>query len=128
MPAAVALSHARIAQRAINVLDLGRSVAFYKKKLNLKHLFTVPKMGFFDCGGIRLMLAIPESPEFDDPSSLLYFTGDDIHAVFTGVSARRVRIEEPPHLIAKIDTYDLWMAFLRDSENNLLRLMSNVAR
>ena len=128
MLAATDLSQARIGQISINVHDLERAVAFYKETLNLKHLFTVPKMGFFDCGGIRLMLAVPESPEFDHPSSVLYFNVDDIQAVFTSLSGRGVRFEGPPHLIAKMDTYDLWMAFFRDSENNLLSLMSNVVR
>ena len=61
MLAATDLSEARIGQISVNVHDLERAVAFYKEKLNLKHLFTVPKMGFFDCGGVRLMLAVPES-------------------------------------------------------------------
>jgi hypothetical protein len=45
----------------------------------MKHLFTVPpKMAFFDCVGIRLMLAIPERPDLDHPSSILYFKVPDI--------------------------------------------------
>ena len=55
------LGKARIGQISITVHDLERAVAFYKETLNLKHLFTVPKMDFFDCGGVRLMLAVPES-------------------------------------------------------------------
>jgi len=128
MPSATDLSQARIGQISITVHDLDRAVTFYKEKLSLKHLFTVSKLGFFDCGGIRLMLAVPESPEFDHPSSVLYFSVDDIQTVFTSLSERGVRFEGPPQLIAKMDSYDLWMAFFRDSENNLLSLMSNVAR
>ena len=81
MQATTDLSEARIGQISINVHDLERAVAFYKEKLNLKHLFTVPKMGFFDCGGIQLMLAVPESTEFDHPSSVLYFSVDDIRTI-----------------------------------------------
>ena len=128
MPDATDLSQTRIGQISITVHDLDRAVAFYSQTLGLKHLFTVSKLGFFDCGGIRLMLAVPESPEFDHPSSVLYFSVDDIQAVFTSLSERGVRFERPPHLIAKMDSYDLWMASFRDSENNLLSLMSNVAR
>ena len=128
MPGAIDLEQARIGQISITVHDLERAVAFYKETLKLKHLFTVPKMGFFDCGGIRLMLAVPESPEFDHPCSVLYFSVDDIQAIFANLSERGVRFEGPPHLIARMDSYDLWMAFFRDSENNLLSLMSNVAR
>jgi methylmalonyl-CoA/ethylmalonyl-CoA epimerase len=128
MPGATDLSQARIGPIYITVHDLDRAVAFYKEKLGLKHLFTVSKLGFFDCGGIRLMLAVPESPEFDHPSSVVYFGVDDIQTVFTNLSEGGVQFERPPHLIAKMDSYDLWMAFFRDSENNLLSLMSNVAR
>ena len=128
MPGTTDLSQTRIGQISITVHNLDRAVAFYSQTLGLKHLFTVSKLGFFDCGGIRLMLAVPESPEFDHPSSVLYFSVDDIQAVFTSLSERGVRFEGPPHLIAKMESYDLWMAFFRDSENNLLSLMSNVAR
>jgi hypothetical protein len=31
-----------------------------------------------------------------------------------------------PHLIAKLPDHDLWMGFFRDSENNLVGLMSEV--
>jgi catechol 2,3-dioxygenase-like lactoylglutathione lyase family enzyme len=128
MPETSDLGQAQIGQISITVHDLDRAVAFYKDKLGLRHLFTVSKLGFFDCGGIRLMLAVPESPEFDHPSSVLYFNVNDIQTVFTGLSERGIRFEGPPHLIAKMDNYDLWMAFFRDSENNLLSLMSNVPR
>ncbi len=128
MPDEIDLGQAQIGQISINVHDLNRAVVFYKEKLGLKHLFTVPKLSFFDSGGIRLMLAVPERPEFDHPSSVLYFSVADIQTVFTSLSERGVRFEGPPHLIAKMDTYDLWMAFFRDSENNLLGLMSNLPR
>ena len=57
MPDEIDLGQAQIGQISINVHDLDRAVVFYKEKLGLKHLFTVPKLSFFDCGGIRLMLA-----------------------------------------------------------------------
>lgn len=33
-----------------------------------------------------------------------------------------------PHFIAEMDTYDLWMAFFRESQNNLLSALSDVPR
>jgi len=119
---------AQIWQIAINAHDLERAVNFYRDRLGMKHLFTVPKMAFFDCGGIRLMLGLPEKLEFDHPSSILYFKVADIQAAFQTLSAREVRFEDQPHLIAKMPDHDLWMAFFRDSENNLLALMSEVLR
>jgi len=34
---------------------------------------------------------------------------------------------DEPHLIARMPTHELWMTHFRDSENNLLALMSEVA-
>lgn len=117
----------QIGQIALNVHDLERAVAFYRDKLGIKHLFTVPKMAFFECGGIRLMLGLPEKPEFDHPSSIIYFKVDDIQIAFRTLSSRGVSFEGDPHLVAKMPTHDLWMAFFRDSENNLFALMSEEA-
>jgi len=39
-----------------------------------------------------------------------------------------VRFEGKPHLIARMEDHDLWMCFLRDSEGNLLGLMSEVSK
>ncbi len=118
----------QIGQIAINVHDLERAVGFYRDKLGLKHLFSVPKMAFFDCGGIRLMLSAPERPEFDHPSSVLYFKVSDIHAAQESMSASGVSFEAKPHHVARLDSHDLWMVFFRDSEGNLLALMSEVLR
>jgi methylmalonyl-CoA/ethylmalonyl-CoA epimerase len=115
-----------IGQIAIIVHDLERAVEFYSQKLGLNHLFSVPKLAFFDCGGIRLMLGLPEKAEFDHPSSIIYFKVADIQAAYETLSARGVHFEDNPHLVAQLETHDLWMTFFRDSENNLLSLMSEV--
>jgi methylmalonyl-CoA/ethylmalonyl-CoA epimerase len=39
-----------------------------------------------------------------------------------------VTFEDEPHLLAKMPDHDLWMTFFRDSENNMLALMSEVKR
>ena len=116
----------QIGQISVNVHDLERAAAFYRDTLGMKHLFTVPKMAFFDCNGIRLMLGLPEKPEFDHPSSVIYFKVNDIQNTFQTFSEHGVKFEDAPHLIAKMPDHDLWMAFFRDSENNLLALMSEV--
>ena len=117
-----------IGQIAVNAHDLERAEVFYRDKLGMKHLFTVPpQMAFFDCAGIRLMLSLPEKPEFDHPSSILYFNVDDIQQASQTLAGRGVQFEEQPILVANMGSYDLWMASFRDSENNLLALMSQVA-
>lgn len=117
-----------IGQIAVNAHDLDRAVGFYQDKLGMKHLFTVPpKMAFFDCAGIRLMLSLPEKPAFDHPSSIIYFKVADIQEAFHTLTERGVQFEEQPILVANMGTYDLWMAFFRDSEDNFLAMMSEVA-
>ena len=118
----------RIGQIAINVHDLKRATAFYRDTLGLRLLFTAGKLAFFDCGGVRLMLDTPEKPEFDHPSSILYFAVTDIKATHQQMVAQGVRFEDEPHVIARMPDHDLWMTFFRDSEQNLLALMSEVAR
>lgn len=118
----VALS--RIGQIAVNVRDLARAVAFYRDVLGMRYLFEIPTAAFFDCGGVRLMLGTPEGPEFDHPASVLYYRVDDLPAAYEALRARGARFEDEPHLIARLPDHELWMAFLRDSEENLLALMA----
>jgi methylmalonyl-CoA/ethylmalonyl-CoA epimerase len=119
----------RLGQVAINAKDVERAAAFYEEKLGLKLLFKAPPgLAFFDCGGVRLMLDRAEKPEFDHPSSVLYFAVPDIRAAYAKLKESGARFEDEPHLIAKMPTHDLWMTFFRDSEENLLALMSEVAR
>ncbi|MBV8049837.1 MAG: VOC family protein [Acidobacteriaceae bacterium] len=117
-----------IGQIAINAHDIERATAFYRDKLGMRFLFTTGKLAFFDCGGIRLMLDVAENPEFDHPSSILYFRVPDIDAAYRQLSNNDVVFQDKPHLIAQMPDHDLWMTFFRDSEKNLLALMSEVPR
>ena len=118
----------QIGQIAINVHNTNRAVEFYRDILGLKHLFTAGNLAFFDCGGVRLMLSPPEKPEFDHPSSILYFKVDNIQAAYDGLVHRAVKIEDQPHVVARMPDHDLWLAEFRDSEGNLMALMSEVRR
>jgi predicted enzyme related to lactoylglutathione lyase len=116
-----------IGQISVTVHELGRAVAFYRDTLGMRLLFEVPpKMAFFDCGGLRLMLAVPEEPEFNHPASILYYKVDDIQEAWEGLSESGVDLRRPPHLLARMKDHDLWMAFFRDTEGNMLALMSEV--
>ncbi len=118
-----------IEQIAVNAHDLERAVDFYRDKLGMKHLFSVPpNLAFFDCDGIRLLLSLPAKPEFDHASSIIYFKVDDILIAYATLSERGVQFEEKPIFVADMGTFDLWLASFRDSENNLLALMSHVAK
>ncbi|HEY8188078.1 MAG TPA: VOC family protein [Pyrinomonadaceae bacterium] len=117
-----------IEQIAVNVHDLNRAVEFYREKLGMKLLFTVPNLAFFDCDGIRLMLSPPARPEFDHPSSIIYFKVDDIQQAYATLSERGVDFEEKPTFVADMGTYNLWIGSFRDSENNLLAVMGHVPK
>jgi predicted enzyme related to lactoylglutathione lyase len=118
-----------IRQIAVNARDIERAVAFYRDKLGMKHLFSVPpKMAFFDCDGVMLMLSLPDTPEFDHASSVIYFSVDDIQEATRILTERGVEFREQPTFVADMGTYELWMAFFSDSENNLLALRSEVVK
>jgi methylmalonyl-CoA/ethylmalonyl-CoA epimerase len=126
---ATGIGISRVGQIAINAHDVERASAFYQDVLGLQLLFKAgPGLAFFDCGGVRLMLTRPEKPEFDHPSSILYFAVADIHAAHEKMKGNGVRFEDEPHLLAKMPDHDLWMVFFRDSEGNLMGLMSEVKR
>jgi methylmalonyl-CoA/ethylmalonyl-CoA epimerase len=118
----------QIGQLSMRVHDLDRAVAFYRDTLGMRFLFQVPSMAFFDCAGVRLMLGIPEKPEFDHPGSIVYYRVADIQAAFETLRGRDVRFMGPPHLVAKLPDHELWMAFFRDLDENLLALMSEVRK
>ena len=116
----------QIGQISIRVHDVDRAVAFYRDALGLDFLFDAGSLAFVRCGDVRLMLAQPESDEFDHPSSTLYFRVDDIHAARDELIARGVPFDDEPHLIAKMPDHELWMAFFRDPDRNLHGLMSEI--
>lgn len=118
-----------IGQISVTAKDIERATAFYRDTLRIKYLFSAPpQLAFFECNGLRLMLGVPDKPEFDHPSSVLYFKVPDIHHTHASLKGRGVRFETEPHLVAKMPSYDLWLADFRDSEGNVLALMSEVAR
>ena len=126
---AASFSLSRIGQIAVIIHDLPRAVAFYRDVLNMRLLFEAPPtMAFFDCGGIRLMLSLPESPEHDHPGSIIYYAVPDIQDSARELKVRGVALESEPHIVAKLPHADVWMAFFRDPDKNVLAMMSEVPR
>lgn len=119
----------RIGQIQIRAGDVERAAIFYENVLGLKLLFKAPPgLAFFDCGGVRLMLDRPAKREFDHASSIVYFAVPDIQAAHARLKGKGVVFEDEPHMIARMPDHDLWMTFFRDSEENVLALMSEVKR
>ena len=113
-----------IGQIAIIVKDVNRATSFYRDKLGMKYLFAAGNIAFFDCGGIRLMLDQVEKPEAG--TSIIYFRVTDIRQLHQQMKSNEVEFVDEPHMIARMPDHDLWMTFFRDSEGNLLSLMSEV--
>jgi predicted enzyme related to lactoylglutathione lyase len=128
MPETSALRISSIGQIAIRAGDLDRAVAFYRDVLGLPFLYRFGGLAFFDCGGVRLLLSAPEAPEFDHPGSVLYFTVDDLEAGFARLRAAGADLIDEPHIVGKLETADVWMAFFRDSEGNTMALMEERPR
>ena len=59
-------------------------------------------------------------------NSIIYYAVDDIMAAHEALAGRGVRFVGVPHLIARLPDHDLWLAEFRDSEDNVLALMSEV--
>lgn len=113
-----------VGQIALTVHDLDRAVAFYRDALGLRFLFRAgERMAFFECGGTRIMLGLPESPGAEGGASILYFRTGGIEGAHEVLRSRGVRFEAEPHRVARLEDHELWMGFFRDSEENLLAIM-----
>ena len=113
-----------LAQVAIAVRDVDRARSFYRDTLGLPHLFDAPPgLAFFQCGATRLMLSQPEGPETAG-NSILYYGVEDVAASHRALMSSGVIFEEAPKIIARVEGRDVWLAVARDSEGNLIGLMS----
>ncbi|MBX6362944.1 MAG: VOC family protein [Gemmatimonadetes bacterium] len=124
MPTVTSFGLDRIGQIAINVHDVERATAFYRDTLGMRFLFRAGDMAFFDCGGVRLLLGTATSPEHDHPASIVYYKVDDIAAAHAELVARGVAFEQAPHVVADLGDRELWLAFFRDPESNVVALMA----
>ena len=114
----------RIHQISMRAHDIDRAVRFYRDALRLPLLFTAPpRLAFFNCDGVRLMLSTPE-PGFDHPGSVLYFAVDDIQQTHQILISRGVAFRTAPHRIATLADREVWLADFEDTEGNTLALMS----
>lgn len=114
----------RIHQISMRVHDVDRATCFYRDTLGLPFLFAAPpRLAFFDCNGVRMMLSTPE-PGFDHPGSVLYFAVEDIRTMHETLTRRGVKFGGAPHKIATLADREVWLAEFQDTEGNTLALMS----
>ena len=114
----------RIGQIALTATDMDATVEFYQGKLGLPLTMRPhPGMAFFDCGGQTLLLSLPEAgQEAKTGGAVLYFDCEDIAVGAREMAARGVVFVSPPHRVAQLPAFDLWMAFFEDPNKNLLAL------
>lgn len=113
-----------IRQIAITVSDVSRALAFYRDVLGLPFLFSPgPNLAFLAAGDVRIMLTTPQGAGGVGQNSILYFTAPDIAATHAAIVARGAKNERPPQLTAKMPDHELWTAFVRDPDGNLVGLM-----
>jgi methylmalonyl-CoA/ethylmalonyl-CoA epimerase len=116
-----------IAQIAFSVPNLAEAKVFYQDVLELKFLFEAGTMAFFQCGSVRLMIGEAEKPTLSE-GTIVYFRVADLKTTAHLLESRGISFVQQPHLVARMKTHDLWMAFLKDPAGNTLGLMSEVAR
>jgi methylmalonyl-CoA/ethylmalonyl-CoA epimerase len=113
-----------IGQVALTISELDKAVEFYRDILGLKHLFSAPPgLAFFAAADVRLMLSRPEKSDSEKFSSAIYFKVAEIEQTHDVLVSRGVKFEAVPHRVAKMPDHELWMAFFRDPDGNLLALM-----
>ncbi len=118
-----------IGQIFIRAKDLDRAIRFYRDTLGMPFLFQAPpQMAFFKCGEVSVMLGVPEQPETDHPASIIYYLVPDIEGAHATLRGRGVEFAVEPHLVYRAPDHDLWLAEFRDSEGNVVALMSRKPR
>ena len=113
-----------VGQIAITVSDVSKALEFYRDALGLAFLFSPnPQLAFLSAGDVRIMLSTPQGAGTVGANSVLYFRTASIEDAHAAMIARGVANERAPQLAAKMPDHELWLAFVRDPDGNLLGLM-----
>ena len=129
MPGTATVTLDRIKQIAIPVNSVDEAKSFYRDTLGLRHLFDAPPaLSFFDCGGVRLMLAGPEAQgkDGDQQHPVLFYDVSDIKKAHETIKSFGAPSLEEPHIIARMNGREIWIAAVSDGQGNTVSLMSDV--
>src|SRR6266480_5515133 len=129
MPSTAAVSLDRITQIAIPVKSVEEAKTFYRDTLGMRHLFDAPPaLSFFDCGGVRLMLAGPDAQgaDGDQQHPVLFYDVSDIKETHERIKSSGAKSLEEPHIIARMNGREIWIASVSDGQGNTVSLMSDV--
>lgn len=116
-----------IAQVALTVANLEQAKAFYRDVLGMEFLFDAGNMAFFQCGTVRMLIDTGEADksggEARKDATILYFRVPDLQNAHATLKAQGVEFVQEPHLVARMKSHDLWLAFIKDPAGNVLGLM-----
>ena len=118
-----------IRQIALPVDSVDKAKTFYRDVLGMKHLFDAPPaLSFFDCGGVRLMLAGPEAQGKDGEKqhAVLFYDVSDIKTTYAKIKAAGAPSLAEPHIITRMNGREVWIAELSDGQGNNVSLISEV--
>jgi len=114
----------KIGQIAITVRDVAAAKSFYSGILGLKPLFDAgPNLAFLAADEVRIMLTTPQGGGEVGKNSILYFRTTAIESTYEQIVQRGAQGEAKPHAVAKLPAHELWLAFVRDPDGNLVGLM-----
>jgi catechol 2,3-dioxygenase-like lactoylglutathione lyase family enzyme len=123
------LSGRKLVQVALTCRDLDRARRFYRDTLGLPLMFEAGHMLFFDIGGQRLMVGLPEKP--DRPiggSTYIYFDAPDLPLLTAALKAKGVEMTGNTETLQRTDTHELKLQFFKDPDGNEIGLMGMVAK
>ena len=113
-----------ISQIAVTVSEVDAALHFYQDILGLTLLFRPgPNLAFVAAGPVRLMLTTPQGAGAVGHNSILYFKVEKIEEAHAVIVKRGAANERAPGLTAKMPDHELWVAFVRDPDGNLVGLM-----
>ena len=112
-----------ILQLGLPVKDLARATGFYRDTLGLQLFMNGPNMAFLNCGGVRIYLDANPGTVEAGKNSLIYFRTDNIDRAHSSLKERGATIFQSPNLIASLADRDVWLMWIRDTEENLLGVM-----
>ncbi len=113
-----------LGQLGITVKDVQLALPFYTEVLGLEFLFTpAEQLAFVQCGATRLMLSTPQGAGEVGKNSIPYFQTTQIEQFYATALQRGAVGERAPALAAQMPDHQLWIAFLKDPDGNLIGLM-----
>ena len=126
----VSVQLSAIKQIALPVHDVDEARRFYRDALGMQHLFDAPPaLAFFDCGGVRLMLAGPaaQGPDGNEQHAVLFYDVADIKPMYDAIVSAGAKPRSAPHIIARMNGREIWIAEMDDGQGNIVALMSETA-